>query len=93
MDFEALGVVGVAAITVICYLVGLVVKATPAPNNLIPIVFGTAGLVLGLVCYFTGLEVLPAADPVTAAAVGVVSGLAATGIDQVKKQLTKGGDV
>lgn len=93
MDFEALGVVGVAAITVVCYLVGLVVKATPAPNNLIPIVCGTAGLVLGLVCYFTGLEVLPAADPVTAAAVGVVSGLAATGIDQVKKQLTKGGDV
>lgn len=93
MDFETLGIVGVAAITVICYLVGLIVKATPAPNQLIPIVCGVVGLILGLVCYFTGLEVLPAADPVTAAAVGIVSGLAATGVDQIKQQLTKGGDI
>ena len=91
MDFETLGIVGVAAITVICYLVGLIVKATPAPNQIIPIVCGVAGLALGLVCYFTGLDVLPATDPVTAAAVGVVSGRAATGINQVAKQLTKGG--
>lgn len=94
MDFETLGIVGVAAITVICYLVGLIVRATPWNNNqLIPIICGVAGLILGLVCYFAGLEVLPAADPVTAAAVGVVSGLAATGINQAAKQLTKGGDI
>lgn len=92
MDFETLGIVGVAAITVICYLVGLIVKATPAPNQVIPIVCGVVGLALGLVCYFTGLDVIPATDPVTAAAVGVVSGLAATGINQAAKQLTKGGD-
>ena len=94
MNFETLGIVGVAAITVICYLVGLIVKATPWNNNqIIPIVCGVVGLILGLVCWFTGLEVLPAADPVTAAAVGVVSGLAATGIDQVAKQLKSGGDI
>lgn len=93
MDFETLGIVGVGAIIVICYLVGIIVKATPAPNKLIPIICGVAGLILGLVCYFTGLEVLPAADPVTAAAVGIVSGLAATGVDQIKQQLTKGGDI
>lgn len=94
MDFETLGILGVGAIIVICYLVGLIVRATPWNNNqLIPIVCGVVGLILGLVCYFTGLEVLPAADPVTAAAVGVVSGLAATGINQAAKQLTKGGDI
>lgn len=94
MDFETLGIVGVAAITVICYLVGLIVRATPWNNNqLIPIVCGVVGLILGLVCYFTGLEVLAAADPVTAAAVGAASGLAATGINQAAKQLTKGGDI
>ncbi len=93
MELETLGIMGVAAITVICYLVGLVVKATPWNNNqVIPIVCGVVGLALGLVCFFTGLEVLPATDPVTAAAVGVVSGLAATGIDQAAKQLTKDGD-
>ena len=40
-------------------------------NQVIPIVCGVVGLALGLVCFFTGLEVLPATDPVTAAAVGV----------------------
>lgn len=94
MNFETLGIIGVAAITVICYLVGLIVKATPFNNNnLIPIVCGVVGLILGLVSYFAGLEMLPAGDPVTAAAVGVVSGLAATGINQVAKQLTKGGEL
>ena len=35
-----------------CYLAGLVVKATPwNNNNLIPIVCGVVGLILGLVCY------------------------------------------
>ncbi len=29
----------------------------------------------------------PAADPITAVAVGIVSGLAATGADQIAKQL------
>ena len=56
MDISSLGITGVAVITVICFLVGQVVKAT-------------------------GL----------AAAVGIVSGLAATGINQVYKQLTKEG--
>ncbi len=94
MDFETLGIVGVAAITVICYLVGLIVKATPWNNNqVIPVICGVVGLILGMVCFFAGLDVLPATDPVSAAAVGVVSGLAATGIDQVKKQLTEGSDM
>ena len=88
MDFETLGIVGVAAITVICYLVGLIVRATPWNNNQpIPIVCGAVGLALGLVCYFTGLEVLPAAAPVTAAAVRGASGLAATGLTHAAKHL------
>ena len=35
----------------------------------------------------------PANDFLTAAAVGIVSGLAATGANQIGKQLTKGGDL
>lgn len=93
MDFEALDILGAGAITAICYLVGMGVKATPWNNNqLIPIVCGAVGMILGLVCYFTGLDVLPVTNPVSAAAAGVWSGLAATGINQVAKQLTKGGD-
>ena len=72
---------------VICYLVGLVVKATPWNNNkIIPIVCGMAGAVLGVAGMYVMPE-FPATDPITAVAVGIVSGLAATGADQIAKQL------
>ena len=50
---------------------------------------GGTGLVLGLVALYAGMPEFPATDPITAAAVGVVSGLAATGINQAVKQLGK----
>lgn len=85
MDF---GLTSVAAITVICYLVGLVVKAAPWCARYIPICCGAAGGLLGLVSLYLPLAGFPAEDPLTALAVGIVSGLAATGADQAKKQLT-----
>lgn len=82
------GVASVAAITVICYLVGLVIKATPWNNDpFIPIVCGMTGGLLGLAALYLPLPDFPARDPLTAVAVGIVSGLAATGADQAKKQL------
>ena len=46
MDF---GIASVAAITVICYMVGLIVKATPYNNDkYIPIACGVAGGLLGI---------------------------------------------
>ncbi|OUP23281.1 phage holin family protein [Gemmiger sp. An194] len=84
---EIMGITGVAGIVVICYLVGLIVKATPWNNNkIIPIVCGMAGAVLGVAGMYVMPE-FPAADPITAVAVGIVSGLAATGADQAVKQL------
>ena len=83
-----LGMASVAAITVICYLAGLAVKATPWNNNkFIPIVCGLSGGLLGLAGLYLGMPDFPAADPVTAAAVGIASGLAATGVDQAQKQM------
>ena len=87
---ENIGIASVAAITVICYLVGLIVKAVPGmADKYIPICCGVAGAVLGLAGLYLGLPDFPAADPVTALAVGIVSGLAATGINQMAKQLSK----
>ena len=83
------GIASVAAITVICYLAGLIAKALPLDDRYIPIVCGVCGAVLGLVGLYLGLPDFPAADPVTALAVGIVSGLAATGINQMAKQLSK----
>ena len=84
---ELTGIGSVAAITVICYLAGVVVKATPFDNNgLIPIVCGLLGGILGVVGMLF-MPDFPANDFLTAAAVGIVSGLAATGADQIAKQL------
>lgn len=85
-----IGVASVAAITVVCYLVGLVVKASPWNNDqYIPIACGLVGGVLGVAGLYLGLPDFPAGDPLTAVAVGIVSGLAATGINQAAKQLSK----
>ena len=84
---EFMGITGVAGIVVICYLVGLVVKATPWNNNkIIPVVCGLAGASMGVAGMYVMPE-FPATDPITAVAVGIVSGLAATGADQIAKQL------
>ncbi len=86
MDISSLGITGVAAITVICLLAGQVVKASGLDNKFIPIICGVCGAVLGIVGMFI-MPDFPATDYITAAAVGIVSGLAATGANQVIKQL------
>lgn len=84
MDF---GIASVAAITVICYLAAQAAKATPINNKWIPVICGVLGGVLGAVAMII-MPDFPARDPITAAAVGIVSGLAATGANQVYKQLS-----
>lgn len=87
MDIASFGIAGVAAITVVCYLIGLIVKASGLNNKWIPIICGIGGLALGLISMYI-MPDFPATDYVTAAAVGVMSGLAATGVDQVFKQMS-----
>lgn len=86
MDISSLGITGVAAITVICYLFGNAAKASNLPDKWIPIVCGVAGLILGIVAMFA-MPDFPGTDFITACAIGIVSGFAATGINQVFKQL------
>lgn len=85
MDF---GIAGVAAITVIAYLIGSAVKATTLDNRWIPSICGTVGGVLGILAMRI-MPDFPATDYITAVAVGIVSGLAATGVNQIGKQLGK----
>lgn len=86
MDISSLGITGVAAITVICLLIGQGVKASGLDNKWIPIICGVCGCGLGILAMFI-MPDFPASDYITAAAVGIVSGLAATGINQAAKQL------
>ncbi len=83
MDF---GITGIAAITVLCFLAAQGAKATAIDNKWLPVICGGLGGVLGVV----GMRIMPdfpAQDIITAAAVGVVSGFAATGVHQAYKQI------
>lgn len=85
---EILGIAGVAAITVICYLAAEASKATAIDNKWLPVICGVLGGVLGVAAMLIMPE-YPANDYITAVAVGIVSGLAATGVNQIGKQLNK----
>lgn len=86
-----LGIVTIAAIIVIAYFVGEIVKRTPLNDKWIPVCCGAAGAILGILAYVIKMpEMLEVAhDPITAVAVGIASGFAATGVNQVYKQLSR----
>lgn len=87
MDISGFGIASVAVITVICYLIGMAIKATAIENKWIPIVVGVSGGVLGVVGMLIMAD-FPATDYLTAVAVGIVSGLASTGVNQIAKQMS-----
>lgn len=82
------GFATVAAITVICFLVAEAVKRTQFKDNWLPVLCGVTGGVLGIVGFYL-MPDFPASDILTAIAVGIESGLAATGSHQIYKQLSK----
>lgn len=90
MDITSMGITGVAVITVICFLIGQGVKVTGVDNKYIPVIVGCAGGALGVAGMYV-MPDFPAADYMTAVAVGIVSGLASTGVNQAYKQLSENG--
>lgn len=86
MDF---GIRAVVEITVAAYLIGMGCKAVDVVDNkFIPVICGFVGAVLGVLGMLTTPE-FPAKDILSAVAIGIVSGLGATGVNQVGKQLTQ----
>ena len=77
------------AIVVICYLVGIGFKTVgnDKTDKFIPLVCGIVGAILGLVMFLTIPNFIPADNWAVAIAVGIVSGLSATGANQIYKQL------
>lgn len=77
----------VLAIVVIAYLFGLLAKlCKKIPNEAIPVIVGFVGGVMGAIGMYV-MPDFPATDIISAIAVGIVSGLASTGVDQAVKQL------
>ena len=85
---DSLGIVAIPVITVIVFLIGEAVKLTPLDEKWIPVICGASGGILGVIAKYVMPE-FPAQDILTAIAIGIVSGLAATGAHQVYKQLSK----
>ena len=86
MDITQMGTV--LAIVVIAYLVGLVAKLIPTvKDNYIPVIVGVVGGILGAIGMYV-IPDFPANDILNAIAIGIVSGLASTGVNQAYKQIS-----
>lgn len=87
MDITQIGTV--LAIVIITYLIGLAVKTIPQiKDDYIPVIVGFFGGILGVIGMFA-MPDFPAHDILNAIAIGIVSGLASTGVNQVYKQVKK----
>ena len=79
----------VLPIVVICYAIGLGLKAFKYINDVcIPFLLAVCGGILGAIALYV-MPSYPAEDVITAIAIGMFSGLASTGSNQVYKQLNK----
>lgn len=87
MDFTQVSTV--VAIVVITYLIGYAAKQIPkVKDSYIPVIVGVAGGILGVLGMYVIPE-FPANDILNAIAVGIVSGLSSTGVNQICKQVGK----
>ena len=81
--------VPVAGVAVICYLIGMGIKISPIDDKWIPLLVGVCGGILGVVGLMTGMAEFGSEHVINAIAIGIASGLGATGLDQTFKQLKK----
>ena len=84
---DILGIAAIPVITVICYGVAEVIKATSLDNKWLPAICICLGAVLGVAALFVAPNIIPATDVLTALAIGIVSGGFATSVHQTIKQL------
>ncbi len=90
MDIMQTGTV--LAIVVMTYLIGAAAKLIPhIKDEYIPVIVGVAGGVLGVAGMYL-MPDFPAQDIMNAIAIGIVSGLSSTGVNQVYKQIKKGSE-
>lgn len=86
-----LGFIAFPAIVVLCYLVGATLKAinNETLDKFIPMICGFIGGGLGVLVFLTIPGYIPADNWLMALAIGIVSGFASTGINQVYKQFSQ----
>ena len=80
--------IGIPAIVVISYMITEIFKVF-INKKYLPIVAGISGGMLGVLSFVLQIDIMPATDIVSALAIGIISGLAATGSNQIIKQIKK----
>ena len=87
-----LELVSVPAIAAIVYWVIAIIKYAVKENEtfkrFIPLIAAGLGVILGVVAYYLVPGIIPADNVVVAIIVGGASGLTATGVNQIIKQLS-----
>jgi hypothetical protein len=81
-------IIGIPAIVVISYMITETFKMF-INKKYLPIVAGISGGCLGVLSFVLQIDIMPATDIVSALAIGIISGLAATGSNQIIKQIKK----
>ena len=86
---NVLGIPTCVVVVALAYFAGIVVKNIEAINDKwSPVICGAVGAPLGVLAWRVVPD-FPATDYMTAIAVGIMSGLTATGINQIVKQFRK----
>ena len=86
---DILGIAAIPVITVICYGIAEVLKATPMDTKWLPAICICLGGILGVAALFIAPDITPANDILTAVAIGIVSGGFSTSVHQTIKQLSE----
>lgn len=84
--------ISIPAIVLICWFIGMCINTlstSELATKLIPIICGVSGAVLAVVMFFIYPGIIPADDVFSVIAIGIVSGLSATGVHESIEQIKK----
>lgn len=76
-------------ICIICYILISLIKRTAVKNEWLPLISGGVGALLALVAALAFPQLMPEGELLASVIGGILSGLAATGGNQILKQATK----
>lgn len=80
-------IISIPGIVIICYVIGMICKASKLKDEYIPIICAIIGGVISVLLWIFNINF--STDLLTAIACGIISGLSATGINQIPVQLNK----
>jgi len=79
-------------ISVVYFVIGVLKKETKNSERVmrnLPLIAAVLGAVFGAIMFFSMPEIIPASNALVAVLIGGASGLAATGTNQIFKQMSK----